>query len=121
MYVYQGSNILFLVIKPFQYFGINSDIILDIYIDIECLKLFPPGPSYTYVHIDRSADSNQVTVFHMHLSSRCTRRYENHVNRCQPCSAAISPCGRFIATGSEDNCVSRMIFSSQRSHTHFSR
>uniref|UniRef100_H3BZ11 Uncharacterized protein n=1 Tax=Tetraodon nigroviridis TaxID=99883 RepID=H3BZ11_TETNG len=36
---------------------------------------------------------------------RCTRRYENHVNRCHPCSAAISPCGRFIATGSEDNCA----------------
>lgn len=57
----------------------------------------------------------------MHLSSRCTRRYENHINRCHPCSAAISPCGRFIATGSEDNCVSNMIFSNQRSHTHFSR
>ncbi|XP_030604144.1 WD repeat-containing protein 27 isoform X2 [Archocentrus centrarchus] len=36
---------------------------------------------------------------------RCVRRYENHVNRCQPCSSAISPCGRFIATGSEDNCL----------------
>uniref|UniRef100_A0A3Q4H7Z9 Uncharacterized protein n=1 Tax=Neolamprologus brichardi TaxID=32507 RepID=A0A3Q4H7Z9_NEOBR len=36
---------------------------------------------------------------------RCVRRYENHVNRCQPCSSAISPCGRFIATGSEDNCA----------------
>ncbi|XP_034465303.1 WD repeat-containing protein 27 [Hippoglossus hippoglossus] len=34
---------------------------------------------------------------------RCVRRYENHVNRCLPCSSAISPCGRFIATGSEDN------------------
>eukprot|EP00066_Takifugu_rubripes_P002356 XP_003964244.2 PREDICTED: WD repeat-containing protein 27 [Takifugu rubripes] len=36
---------------------------------------------------------------------RCTRRYENHVNRVHPCSAAISACGRFIATGSEDNCA----------------
>ncbi|XP_039857960.1 WD repeat-containing protein 27 [Simochromis diagramma] len=36
---------------------------------------------------------------------RCVRRYENHVNRCQPCSSAVSPCGRFIATGSEDNCA----------------
>ncbi|XP_069394987.1 WD repeat-containing protein 27 isoform X2 [Paralichthys olivaceus] len=33
---------------------------------------------------------------------RCVRRYENHVNRCHPCSSTISPCGRFIATGSED-------------------
>uniref|UniRef100_UPI0037E91F86 WD repeat-containing protein 27 n=1 Tax=Semicossyphus pulcher TaxID=241346 RepID=UPI0037E91F86 len=35
---------------------------------------------------------------------RCVRRYENHLNRCHPCSSAFSPCGRFIATGSEDNC-----------------
>ncbi|KAA8583911.1 hypothetical protein FQN60_015119, partial [Etheostoma spectabile] len=34
---------------------------------------------------------------------RCVRRYENHLNRCHPCSSAISPCGRFIASGSEDN------------------
>ncbi|KAK1905760.1 WD repeat-containing protein 27 [Dissostichus eleginoides] len=38
-------------------------------------------------------------------SLRCVRRYENHLNRCHPCSAAISPCGRFIASGSEDNCA----------------
>eukprot|EP00064_Thunnus_orientalis_P007410 superscaffoldBa00000821_g7430 len=36
---------------------------------------------------------------------RCVRRYENHLNRCHPCSSAISPCGRFIASGSEDMCV----------------
>ncbi|XP_035462344.1 WD repeat-containing protein 27 isoform X2 [Scophthalmus maximus] len=36
---------------------------------------------------------------------RCVRRYENHLNRCHPCSAAISPCGRFIASGSEDNAA----------------
>uniref|UniRef100_H2UY29 Uncharacterized protein n=1 Tax=Takifugu rubripes TaxID=31033 RepID=H2UY29_TAKRU len=51
---------------------------------------------------------------------RCTRRYENHVNRVHLCSAAISACGRFIATGSEDNCVSRMAFPSERSRTRFS-
>ncbi|XP_078129687.1 WD repeat-containing protein 27 isoform X2 [Sander vitreus] len=36
---------------------------------------------------------------------RCVRRYENHLNRCHTCSSAISPCGRFIASGSEDNCA----------------
>nr|XP_057914298.1 WD repeat-containing protein 27 [Doryrhamphus excisus] len=36
---------------------------------------------------------------------RCVRRYENHINRCHSCSSAISPCGRFIACGSEDNCA----------------
>ncbi|CAH2249880.1 WD repeat-containing 27 isoform X1 [Pelobates cultripes] len=33
---------------------------------------------------------------------RCVRRFEGHVNRCQPCGIAISSCGRFIASGSED-------------------
>ncbi|XP_077469394.1 WD repeat-containing protein 27 isoform X1 [Stigmatopora argus] len=36
---------------------------------------------------------------------RCVRRYENHVNRCHSCSSAISPCGRFVACGSEDKCA----------------
>ncbi|KAK7902166.1 hypothetical protein WMY93_018935 [Mugilogobius chulae] len=36
---------------------------------------------------------------------RCVRRYENHVNRCHSCSSAVSPCGQYIATGSEDNCA----------------
>ncbi|KAM3863052.1 WD repeat-containing protein 27 [Diretmus argenteus] len=36
---------------------------------------------------------------------RCVRRYESHLNRCHPCTSAISPCGRFIASGSEDNCA----------------
>ncbi|XP_051946272.1 LOW QUALITY PROTEIN: WD repeat-containing protein 27 [Xyrauchen texanus] len=35
-------------------------------------------------------------------SARCVRRYETHTNRCHHCTAAFSPCGRFIATGSED-------------------
>ncbi|CAL8257574.1 unnamed protein product [Lota lota] len=36
---------------------------------------------------------------------RCVRRYESHVNRCHACDSAMSPCGRFIASGSEDNCA----------------
>ncbi|XP_059373212.1 WD repeat-containing protein 27-like isoform X1 [Carassius carassius] len=36
-------------------------------------------------------------------TARCVRRYESHVNRCHHCTAAFSPCGRFIATGSEDH------------------
>ncbi|KAM8945528.1 WD repeat-containing protein 27 [Pelodytes ibericus] len=38
-------------------------------------------------------------------SLRCVRRFEGHVNRCQPCGVDISPCGRFIASGSEDRCA----------------
>ncbi len=37
---------------------------------------------------------------------RCVRRYEGHANRIHPCGVAISPCSRFLATGSEDRCVS---------------
>nr|XP_015218204.1 PREDICTED: WD repeat-containing protein 27 isoform X2 [Lepisosteus oculatus] len=36
---------------------------------------------------------------------RCVQRYEGHVNRCHPCTAAFSPCGQYIATGSENNCL----------------
>ncbi|XP_008428109.1 WD repeat-containing protein 27 isoform X1 [Poecilia reticulata] len=36
---------------------------------------------------------------------RCVRRYENHVNLCHACSSTFSPCGRFIASGSEDKCA----------------
>lgn len=35
-------------------------------------------------------------------TNRCVRRYDGHVNRSQPVGVAISPCARFIATGSED-------------------
>ncbi|KAK2531469.1 hypothetical protein Q9233_005721 [Columba guinea] len=33
---------------------------------------------------------------------RCERRFEGHSSRCCPCGIAISPCGRFIASGSDD-------------------
>lgn len=35
-------------------------------------------------------------------TNRCVRRYEGHLNRVHPCGIALSPCGRFIATGAED-------------------
>lgn len=46
-------------------------------------------------------------------TNRCVRRYDGHVNRSQPVRVAISPCARFIATGSEDRSVSldQLIFS----------
>ncbi|XP_074044180.1 WD repeat-containing protein 27 isoform X3 [Macrotis lagotis] len=33
---------------------------------------------------------------------RCERRFEGHLNRCHPCGMSISPCGRYVACGSED-------------------
>ncbi|XP_069463056.1 WD repeat-containing protein 27 isoform X2 [Ambystoma mexicanum] len=38
-------------------------------------------------------------------SLRCVRRFEGHINRCHPCGIAVSPCGRFVASGSEDRCL----------------
>ncbi|XP_053153393.1 WD repeat-containing protein 27 isoform X2 [Hemicordylus capensis] len=36
---------------------------------------------------------------------RCERRFEGHSSRCHPCGIAVSPCGQFIACGSEDKCA----------------
>ncbi|XP_042299952.1 WD repeat-containing protein 27 [Sceloporus undulatus] len=36
---------------------------------------------------------------------RCERRFEGHSSHCHPCGIAVSPCGRFIASGSEDKCA----------------
>ncbi|XP_032910950.1 WD repeat-containing protein 27 isoform X4 [Catharus ustulatus] len=36
---------------------------------------------------------------------RCERRFEGHSSRCYPCGIAVSPCGRFIASGSDDKCL----------------
>uniref|UniRef100_A0A3B5BLR3 Uncharacterized protein n=1 Tax=Stegastes partitus TaxID=144197 RepID=A0A3B5BLR3_9TELE len=51
-----------------------------------------------------SAVTDGVKIWDLRML-RCVRRYDNHLNRCHPCSLAISPCGRFIASGSEDNCA----------------
>lgn len=37
---------------------------------------------------------------------RCVRRYEGHLNRSYTCGLDLSPCGRYLATGSEDKTVS---------------
>ncbi|XP_053238405.1 WD repeat-containing protein 27 isoform X1 [Podarcis raffonei] len=36
---------------------------------------------------------------------RCERHYKGHSSRCHPCGIAVSPCGQFIACGSEDKCA----------------
>ncbi|XP_032071925.1 WD repeat-containing protein 27 [Thamnophis elegans] len=36
---------------------------------------------------------------------RCERRFEGHNSRCHPCGISVSPCGQFIACGSEDKCA----------------
>ncbi|XP_027666811.2 WD repeat-containing protein 27 [Falco cherrug] len=36
---------------------------------------------------------------------RCERRFKGHSSRCYPCGIAVSPCGRFLASGSDDKCA----------------
>ncbi|XP_021248597.1 WD repeat-containing protein 27 isoform X3 [Numida meleagris] len=36
---------------------------------------------------------------------KCERRFEGHGSRSYPCGIAVSPCGQFIASGSDDKCA----------------
>lgn len=45
------------------------------------------------------------TIFIASIYFRCVCRFTSHVNQSHLISAAISPCARFIATGSEDKTV----------------
>ncbi|XP_064402909.1 WD repeat-containing protein 27-like isoform X2 [Halichondria panicea] len=38
-------------------------------------------------------------------ANRCVSRFASHRNHALPVAATFSPCGRFIATGSEDKCA----------------
>ncbi|XP_064411971.1 WD repeat-containing protein 27 [Latimeria chalumnae] len=62
---------------------------------------FSTQPSEAYNLFLTTAVGDGIKLWDLR-SLRCVRRYEGHVNRCHPCGIAISPCGRFIATGSED-------------------
>uniref|UniRef100_A0A672KP34 WD repeat domain 27 n=1 Tax=Sinocyclocheilus grahami TaxID=75366 RepID=A0A672KP34_SINGR len=48
-------------------------------------------------------------------TARCVRHYGSHVNRYHHCTAVLLPCGRFIATGSEDHIVSLLYIYDTRS------
>ncbi|XP_030628122.1 WD repeat-containing protein 27 [Chanos chanos] len=51
-----------------------------------------------------SAVSDGVKLWDLR-TARCVRRFGSSLNRCHRCSAAMSPCGQYIATGSEDYCA----------------
>ncbi|XP_076021503.1 WD repeat-containing protein 27 [Genypterus blacodes] len=67
-------------------------------------SMFTTQPPESYNLFLTSAITDGVKIWDLR-TQRCVRRYENHLNRCHPCTSAISPCGRFIASGSEDNCA----------------
>uniref|UniRef100_A0A669P424 Uncharacterized protein n=1 Tax=Phasianus colchicus TaxID=9054 RepID=A0A669P424_PHACC len=39
---------------------------------------------------------------------KCERRFEGRGSRSYPCGISVSPCGKFIASGSDDKCVSNV-------------
>uniref|UniRef100_A0A4W3H9J1 WD repeat domain 27 n=1 Tax=Callorhinchus milii TaxID=7868 RepID=A0A4W3H9J1_CALMI len=66
---------------------------------------FSTQPSEAYNLFLTTAVTDGIKLWDLR-TLRSVRRYEGYHNRCQPCGIAFSPCGRFLATGSEDKCVS---------------
>ncbi|CAH1792268.1 unnamed protein product, partial [Owenia fusiformis] len=58
-------------------------------------------PSSSYDLFLTAAVSDSIKLWDLRMN-RCVQRYEGHQNRVYPCGLAISPCSRYIATGSED-------------------
>ena len=67
--------------------------------------MFVSHPPSAYDLFLTAAVSDGIKLWDLR-TNRCVRRYDGHVNRSQPVGVAISPCARFIATGSEDRSVS---------------
>lgn len=51
-----------------------------------------------------SSVDNSVKLWDLRSVS-CVRRFEGHLNRTHKIGVALSPCGKFIAQGSEDKSV----------------
>ncbi|XP_078086766.1 WD repeat-containing protein 27 [Mustelus asterias] len=67
-------------------------------------SVFSTQPSESYNLFLTSAITDGIKLWDLR-TLRSVRRYEGHHNRCHPCRIALSPCGRFLATGSEDKCA----------------
>uniref|UniRef100_UPI00398EF949 WD repeat-containing protein 27 isoform X2 n=1 Tax=Pristiophorus japonicus TaxID=55135 RepID=UPI00398EF949 len=67
-------------------------------------SVFSTQPSEFYNLFLTTAVTDGIKLWDLR-TLRSVRRYEGHQNRCQPCGIALSPCGRFLATGSEDKCA----------------
>jgi len=61
-------------------------------------------PAETYDLFLTAAQCDGVTLWDLR-SDRCIRRFTEHVGRANPVGLDFSPCGRFIATGSEDKAA----------------
>ncbi|XP_071963936.1 WD repeat-containing protein 27-like [Antedon mediterranea] len=58
-------------------------------------------PSSAYDLFATSAITDAIKIWDLR-TDRCVKRLEGHQNRVHPCGLAFSPCGKYIATGSED-------------------
>ncbi|XP_041063528.1 WD repeat-containing protein 27 [Carcharodon carcharias] len=67
-------------------------------------SVFSTQPSESYNLFLTTAITDGIKLWDLR-TLRSVRRYEGHHNRCHPCRIALSPCGRFLATGSEDKCA----------------
>ncbi|XP_037639064.1 WD repeat-containing protein 27 isoform X2 [Sebastes umbrosus] len=100
--------------RSIQVFDMNKGLVASVLPDahsraVHCItqnkgSMFSTQALDSYNLFLTSAVTDGVKIWDLR-TLRCVRRYENHLNRCHPCSSAISPCGRFIASGSEDNCA----------------
>ncbi|XP_067901569.1 WD repeat-containing protein 27 isoform X3 [Heterodontus francisci] len=67
-------------------------------------SVFSTQPSESYNLFLTTAIMDGIKLWDLR-TLRSVRRFEGHHNRCHPCRIALSPCGRFLATGSEDKCA----------------
>jgi len=73
---------------------------------IHCIALPQPSmhvqlPSSSYGLFATAGMDNLVALWDLR-QPRCVARYTGHVNRREPVGIALSPCLRYLATGSED-------------------
>lgn len=62
---------------------------------------FVSHPSSAYDLFVTAAAGDCIKLWDLR-ADRCVRRYEGHQNRAYTCGLDLSPCGRYLATGSED-------------------
>ncbi|XP_029305795.1 WD repeat-containing protein 27 isoform X2 [Cottoperca gobio] len=100
--------------RSIQVFDMNKGVVVSALPDahsraVHCItqnkgSMFSTQAADSYNLFLTSAVTDGVKIWDLR-TLRCVRRYDNHLNRCHPCSSSVSPCGRFIASGSEDNCA----------------
>ena len=66
--------------------------------------MFVSHPASAYDLFLTAAMADGIKLWDLR-TNRCVRRYDGHVNRSHPVGVALSPCARFIASGSEDRSV----------------